>query len=152
MKKSKKAAITSLVILLLFSMIQTVMAQVLGIDLIRLVQQKTAILAGLSISSTSSQLEQVKQETITDTVNFVTQYMNDIEQHLNQYATQELETAKQQIRAKGEEVKNILNVKKQEIINSEKAQIKIKIQEELNKKLTELENELSKALKEKLEN
>lgn len=148
----RKLATVALVALTSFAAVQTVVAQGLGIDLISLAQQKAAALAGLSTSNVSSELEQAKQETLTDTMNYVDQYISDIQQSLEQYANQETEAAKQQVRDKGEEVKDTLEASKQGIIDNEKNNIKIKVKEELDKKLSEIDNELSIKIKDKFTN
>lgn len=152
MKKSKLITIGILIFLLSFAIIQTVVAQGLGIDLIALAQQKAASLAGISTANVSTQLEQTKEETVTDTLNFIDQYIKDLENSINQYAAQETETSKQQIKDKGQEVKDTLNSQKQQIIDGVKTQIKAKIQDEVNKKLDETDRELSIKIQEKFKN
>ncbi len=149
MSRSKIIAVVVLTVLFSFALFQTVIAQGLGIDLIALAQQKAAALAGLSTSSVNAQLEQTRQETIEDTTDFVDQYIEDMKANLDQYTAEELEAAREQMRGKSREVKDALNAEKQNIIDGQKAQIKLKVQEELNKKLDELESELSIKIQEK---
>ncbi len=149
MSRSRKVAVVVLTVLFSFAVVQTVIAQGLGIDLIALAQQKAAALAGLSASSVNAELEQTRQETIEDTTDFIDQYIEDMRTSLDQYTAEELEAAREQLKAKSREVKDALNAEKQNIIDGQKVQIKLKVQEELNKKLDELESELSIKIKDK---
>ena len=149
MAKSRKIAILILIIFMTFATIQTVIAQGIGIDLIGLAQQKAASLVGLSTTPVSSQLEQTKQQTITDTIDYINRYINDVKQSIDEYTNQETEAAKQKIKNKGQEVEITLDEHKQEIINDAKSQVKIKIDIELNKKLEELDNDLKIKIQEK---
>lgn len=126
-----------------------VIANALGIDIIDLLKQKTNSLANQTVLNSSDTLEQAKIETLEETSMYVDSYLDDIKQTLDEYANSETEAAKLKLKQKAKEVKDTLEASKAEAIESSKTQIKIKINEDLNKKLSELDGEISIKIKEK---
>ncbi|MCX7749249.1 MAG: hypothetical protein N2645_20510 [Clostridia bacterium] len=149
MQKTKKILASALLLLILLTTVQVVVAETLGVNLLALLQQKASFLVGTNTQPTESQLEQAKKQTLDDTSNYLTNYLNDLQNSLHQFSVQESESAKNKLKAKGEEIKNILESQKQMVLDDSKAKIKIKIDEELNEKLNELDNELNIIIEQK---
>lgn len=128
---------------------QAVIVQAMGINIIDLITKKTESLAASSTIETSDSLEQAKQDALSSTANYIDGYIEDIKNTLGNYANEEEEKAKQQMYLKVQEVVDSLEGQKGQAISEGKVKIKIKIDEELNKKMSELESEISIKIKEK---
>lgn len=128
---------------------QVVIVQAMGINIIDLVTKKTDSLAVSSTTGTSDSLEQAKHDALSSTSTYIDSYIEDIKNTLGDYADEEEEKAKQQMYLKVQEVVDSLESQKGQAISEGKVKIKIKVDEELNKKLSELESEISIKIKEK---
>jgi thioesterase domain-containing protein len=126
-----------------------VFAEVLGLDIIGLAKEKSISMANSIFTSTSTELEEVKIETVNLTENYVDQYLKDIEADLQEYASLETDTAKQKFNAQTQEITDLLEQQKQSVIHNGKAHIKDKIDSETALKLEELRNSLTLMLEEK---
>jgi predicted PurR-regulated permease PerM len=144
----KKIMVIVLTTVFVFSM-QMLIANAIGINIIDLLKQKTDSLTTQTVLNSSDSLEQAKKETLEETSTYVDNYLNDIKQSLDQYANSETEAAKLKLKQKAQEVKDTLEASKTQAIESSKTQIKIKIDEDLNNKLSELDDELSIKIQEK---
>ncbi|NLD50827.1 MAG: hypothetical protein GX660_27105 [Clostridiaceae bacterium] len=128
---------------------QVVIVQAMGINIIDLVTKKTDSLAVSSTTGTSDSLEQAKQEALSSTSAYIDSYIGEIQSTLGDYVDEEEAMAKQQMYLKVQEVLDSLESQKGQAISEGKVKIKIKVDEELNKKLSELESEISIKIKEK---
>lgn len=127
-------------------------ANAVGINIVDLVRQKTTSLATQSALNSSDTLKQAKQETLEETSEYVDNYIGEVQQTLDQYASAETEAAKLKVKQKAQEVKDALEASKTEAIESGKTQIKIKIDKDLNDTLSELDDQLSIKIQEKFGN
>lgn len=149
MKGKKKSVLATILVIVA---VQIVVAQALGINLVDLVNQKTDSLASSSTLNTSSILEQTKQETLAETTSYIDGYIAEIQQSLDQYTASETEIAKQKLKARAQEIKDALEALKPDAVDSGKVKIKVKIDEELNKQLSDLDNELTLKIQQKFSN
>lgn len=149
MKGKKKSVLIAILIIVA---VQIVVAQALGVNLVDMVDQKTDSIASNSIINTSSILEQARQESLAETSSYIDGYISEIESTLAAYAASEVEAAKLRIKAKAQEVEDALEAQKEPSVNGGKTKIKIKIDEELKKQISEIENEITLMLQQKFSN
>lgn len=128
---------------------QIIIANAIGINIIDLLRQKTDSLTNQTVISSNDALEQAKKETLEETSMYVDSYIEDIKQSLDQYTNSELEVAKLKLKQKAQDVKDTLEANKTQAIEGSKIKIKIKIDEKVNDKLSELDNEISIKIQEK---
>ncbi len=149
MKGKKKIIFLTIVFVIATQML---IANAVGINIVDLVRQKTTSLATQSALNSSDTLKQAKQETLEETSEYVDNYIGEVQQTLDQYASAETEAAKLKVKQKAQEVKDALEASKTEAIESGKTQIKIKIDKDLNDTLSELDDQLSIKIQEKFGN
>ncbi|MFZ5985733.1 MAG: hypothetical protein ACOYWZ_01225 [Bacillota bacterium] len=149
MKGKKKSVLATILVIVA---VQIVVAQALGINLVDLVNQKTDSLASSSTLNTSSILQQTKQETLAETTSYIDGYIAEIQQSLDQYTESQTEIAKQKLKARAQEIKDALEAQKPDAVDSGKVKIKVKIDEELNKQLSDLDSQLTLKIQQKFSN
>jgi gas vesicle protein len=148
MKKKKVIFFTIVVVIAT----QLLIANAVGFNIIDLLRQKTNSIADKTVLTSSDGLEQAKQETLVETAKYVDDYIGEVQQSLEQYADSETEAAKIKIKQKAQEVKDVLDASKGEEIENGKTKIKIAIDTEVTNKLSELDEQISIKIQEKLGN
>lgn len=131
---------------------QIIIANAVGFNIIELIKQKTDSIATQTAQNSSNSLEQAKQQALAETEQYVDEYIDEVQTALEQYANAETEAAKIKLTEKSKEVKDVLDAIKIEEIEDGKTKIKIKIDTELNTKLSELDDQISIKLQEKFSN
>lgn len=149
MRGKKKVVILTIVFVIAS---QILIANAIGFDLIDLIKRKTDSIATQTTHNISDVLEQAKQEALADTEKYVDEYIEEVQNALEQYANAETEAAKIKIKEKSEQVKDALDATKEEEIQNGKTKIKIKIDKEAKDKLSELDKQISIKIKQKLSN
>lgn len=148
MKKKKVIFFTIVVVIAT----QLLIANAVGFNIIDLLRQKTNSIADKAVLTSSDGLEQAKQETLVETAKYVDDYIGEVQQSLEQFADSETEAAKIKIKQKAQEVKDVLDASKGEEIENGKTKIKIAIDTEVTNKLSELDEQISIKIQEKLGN
>ncbi|MCX7749040.1 MAG: hypothetical protein N2645_19445 [Clostridia bacterium] len=149
MKRTKKVLLTAAIVFSFF-VINKVVAQALGFDILQLAQEKALKIVGINTDTAANELKQTKDETIDSTLTYVDQYVTELKQNLDTYSEQETESAKEKLKEKGQKIKETLEANKQQILDSSKAKIKIIIDQELSKNEEDLDGQLSLKIVEKL--
>lgn len=131
---------------------QILIANAVGFNIIDLIKQKTDSIATQTAQNTTDVLEQAKQEALAETEQYVDEYICEVQNALEQYANAETEAAKIKIKEKSKQVKDALDATKEGEIQNGKTKIKVKIDTEANKKLSELDEQISIKIQQKLSN
>ena len=149
MREKKKVIFLTIVFVIAT---QILIANAVGFNIMDLLKQKTNSIAEKTVLTSSDSLEQAKQETLVETAKYVDDYIGEVQQSLEQYANSETEAAKIKIKQKAQEVKDVLDASKGEEIENGKTKIKIEIDTEVTSKLSELDEQISIKIQEKLGN
>lgn len=149
MKGKKKVVFLTIVFVIAT---QFLIANAIGIDIIDLLKQKTDSIAIQTTQDTSDVLGQARQEALAETEQYVDEYMDEVQNTLEQYADSETEAARIKIKEKSKQVKDALDSTKDEEIKNGKTKIKIKIDKEANDILSGLDEQISIKIKQKLSN
>jgi len=148
--RGKKKVILLTIVLVVAT--QFIIANAMGINIIDLVKRKTDSIATQTTQNTTDVLEQAKQEALAETEQYVDEYIDEVQNTLEQYANSETEAAKIKIKKKSKQVKDALDATKEGEIQNGKTKIKIKIDTEANKKLSELDEQISIKIQQKFSN
>jgi len=148
--RGKKKVILLTIVLVVAT--QFIIANAMGINIIDLVKRKTDSIATQTTQNTTDVLEQAKQEALAETEQYVDEYIDEVQNTLEQYANSETEAAKIKIKEKSKQVKDALDATKEGEIQNGKTKIKIKIDTEANKKLSELDEQISIKIQQKFSN
>ncbi|AEV70292.1 hypothetical protein [Acetivibrio clariflavus] len=149
MKGKKK--IVFLTIVLVIAM-QIIIANAVGFSIVDFIKQKTDSIASETTKNTTGSLEQAKQEALSETEQYIDEYMNDIRNALEQYANSETNASKIKIKEKSKQVKDALDSVKEGEIQKGKTKIKIKIDTDTNRILSELDQQISIKIQQKFGN
>lgn len=150
MRKLKKVGILLVIIAVFGLVVQVVMAEAMGIDLIGMFKNKVYSLADSSTVTVESQLEETKKKSLAQTSDYIDKLISDMRQNLNDFTVQETNTAKEKINAREKEIENTLNSQKQTLLDDSKTKIKEKIDNLTKQTLVDFDNEVLSLMKEKL--
>lgn len=146
----KKTMVALIILVVSAVVVQVVVAETMGFDLVALLQNKVSSVAESSTLPVKSQLEQTKNDTVNGTIGYLDDYINGIKENIESYTEQETRSAKQKITDKGQEIKNILDGQRQNLEDNSKIKIKAKIDSDLHDVLKDIDNDLSIKIQEKL--
>lgn len=148
--RGKKKVIFLTIVFVIAS--QILIANAIGLNIGDLVRQKTESIAIGTTQNTSDVLEQAKQEALAETEQYVNEYIDEVQNILEQYANAETEAAKIKIKAKSKQVKDALDATKEDEIKNGKTKIKIKIDKKAEDILSELDEQISIKIQQKFSN